>query len=212
MRFISRTGTVIDRNINLAASQSMIINDVLVNLFNVAGDDAGYIIFTPSSGSFALTSRTYTTVSGQVATFGTGVPTLSLASGIRLGESRRFGGINDASLATIQARQPGTFRTNAGLVETAGQPVTVRATLRFTSGAQNSAAQGIASSTFELGPRQFLQINGISQAILGAGTRGTLGDLFNMQLDFEVIAGQGAVVAYTSTLDNGTGDSILRTD
>ena len=212
MRFVSRTGAVIDRNINLAASQSMVINDVLVNLFNVTTDDAGYITFTPTSGAFAITSRTYTTVSGQVATFGTGVPTLSLASGIRLGETRRFGGINDAALATIQARQPGTFRTNAGLVETTGQPVTVRATLRFTSGAQNAAAQGIASANFDLGPGQFLQINGVSQAIIGASTRNTLGDLFNMQLDFEVISGQGAVVVYTSTLDNGTGDSILRTD
>ena len=90
--------------------------------------------------------------------------------------------------------------------------MTVRATLRFTSGAQNAAAQGIASANFDLGPGQFLQINGVSQAIIGASTRNTLGDLFNMQLDFEVISGQGAVVVYTSTLDNGTGDSILRTD
>lgn len=212
MRFVSRTGTTIDRNISLPAAQSMVINDIVTNLFNVTTDDAGYIIFTPTSGSFALTSRTYTTVLGDVATFGTGVPTLALDSGIRLGETRRFGGINDAALATVQAGLPATFRTNVGLVETAGQPVTVRATIRFTSGAQNSAAQAIASANFPLAPRQFLLVNNIANSILGAATRATLGDLSNMQLDFEVIAGSGAVIVFTSTLDNGTGDSILRVD
>ncbi|HUF16412.1 MAG TPA: hypothetical protein VMS12_00045, partial [Thermoanaerobaculia bacterium] len=180
--------------------------------FNVTSDDAGYIIFTPAAGAFALTSRTYTTVVGDVATFGTGVPTLALNSGIRLGETRRFGGINDAALATVQGGIPSTFRTNVGLVETDGQPVTVRATLRFTSGNQSVASQAIASANFELAPRQFLQANNIANTILGPGLRSTLGDLSNMQLDFEVIAGTGAVVIFTSTLDNGTGDSILRVD
>ncbi len=212
MRFVSRTGATIDRNISLAAGQSLIINDIVTNLFNVTSDDVGYIVFTPAAGSFALTSRTYTTVVGDVATFGTGVPTLALDSGIQLGESVRFGGINDAAISTVMAELPSTFRTNVGLVETAGQPVTVRATLRFTSGNQSTASQAIASRNFPLNPREFLLVNNIANSILGAATRNTLGDLSNMQLDFEVIAGTGAVVIFTSTLDNGTGDSILRVD
>ncbi len=212
MRFHSRTGSVIERTIELQASQSRIINDVLVNLFGISGDDAGYITFTPASGTFVLTSRTYTTVAGEPATFGSGVPTLALDSGIRLGgETKRMGGINDAAASTVSARRPNTFRTNLILVETAGEPVTVRATLRFISGNQKIVGQAIRSASFSLGARQYLQINQISHAILG-DLRKSLGDLSNMQLELEVVEGNGAVVVLTSTLDNGTGDSILRVD
>ncbi len=212
MRFHSRTGSVSEQNIELQTSQSRIINDVLVSIFGISGDDAGYITFTPTSGNFAITSRTYTTVAGEPATFGSGVPTLALDSGIRLGgETRRMGGINDAAAATVSARRPNTFRTNLILVETAGEAVTVRATLRYISGNQRIAAQAIRSASFPLGARQFLQINQISYAILG-DLRSPLGDLSNMQLEFEVVGGNGAAVVLTSTLDNGTGDSILRVD
>jgi hypothetical protein len=211
MRFYSRTGSFVDRNVALPALQSQVINDIVSSLFGITSTDVGYIVFTPTSGRFALTSRTYTTVQGQAATFGSGVPTLAQSAGKRAGETIRFGGIEDSALATVQAARGGTFRTNIGLVETTGEAVVVRATLRFSSGGQRTATQGIATKEYNLAGRQYLQINGISADIIGPA-RQTLGDLTNLQLDLEVISGNGAIVAFASSVDNGTGDSLLRVD
>jgi hypothetical protein len=211
LRFYSRTGEVVDQPITLGAQQSRAVNDVLVNLFARTGDQVGYLEYTPSTGSVAITSRTYTTVQGQAATFGTGVPTLPESLAISRGELRRFGGIEDSSLDSINRQRPGTFRTNIGLIETSGQAATVRLTLRFSAGTQASAVQAVASRTFDLTPRQFLQVNGISRALLG-DRDAKYGDLRNMQLDVEVVSGGGSVMVYTSSTDNGTGDSILRTE
>ncbi len=211
LRYYSRTGEVVDRTLNLAAGESRIISDVLVTLFNVTGDAVGYLEYTPSSGSAVMTSRTYTTVSGAAATFGAAVPTLPMSAALGMGGLRRFGGIDDASLATTQAGRPATFRTNLGLVEVSGQPATVRVTLYF-SPSPRSAVRGVVTGTFNLAANRFMQINGVTRALLGAGRDTNYGDLRNMQLDVEVVGGAGRVMTFTSTIDNGTGDSILRVD
>ncbi|MEO8215612.1 MAG: hypothetical protein ABI718_00870 [Acidobacteriota bacterium] len=211
LRYYSRTGEIIDRNVSLAAGESRILSDVLISLFNASGDAVGYLEFTPSSGSIIMTSRTYTTAANSAATFGAAVPTLPLRSSLRSGQIRKFGGIDDAALATIQAGRPATFRTNVGLVEVSGQPATVRVTLRFMP-SPRSAAQALVSQTFNLSAHQFLQINGITRALLGSSRDTDYGDLRNMQLEVEVTGGTGQVVPYTSSVDNGTGDSILRVD
>lgn len=211
LRYYSRTGQVIDRTLSLNAGESRVISDVLVSLFNVSGDAVGYLEFTPSSGSVIMTSRTYTTVSTAAATFGAAVPTLPMSSGLRMGEFRRFGGIDDAALATTQAGRPATFRTNLGLVEISGQPASVRVTLHF-SPSPRSASQAVISGTFNLAANQFRLINRITRELLGTSRDTNFGDLRNMQLDVEVIGGSGQVVPFTSSIDNGTGDSILRVD
>ena len=60
----------------------------------------------PSGGTFAVTSRTYTTVINDVAPFGSGVPTRSLSASLRPGDVRRIGGIEDAALASIAEGRP----------------------------------------------------------------------------------------------------------
>jgi hypothetical protein len=211
LRFYSRTGQTVDRALALAAFQSSVVTDVLTTMFNLTGDQVGYLLYIPTSGTVTITSRTYTTVSGQVATFGTGVPTIPADAGLRAGQRRRFGGIEDSSLAAINSARGGTFRTNVGIVEIAGQPVTVRVTLRFTAGTQASAAQAVVTKDYALAARQFFQINGITRDMV-PNRDANYGDLRNMQLDVQVLSGAGAVVVYTSSVDNGTGDSILRVD
>jgi hypothetical protein len=98
-----------------------------------------------------------------------------------------------------------------GLVEITGQPVTVRVTLRFTAGTQASAAQGVVTRDYAVAARQFLQINGIARDLI-PNRDANYGDLRNMQIDVQVLSGSGALVVYTSSVDNGTGDSILRVD
>jgi hypothetical protein len=212
LRFVSRTGETRTRPISLGAMQSQVVTDVLVNLFGLSEGQVGYLVFQPVVGNVRITSRTYTTVQGQAATFGSGVPTVPANFGVTQGQLRRYGGIEDSSLASLVAQRAGTFRTNVGLVETSGQSATVRLTLRFSTGTQPSAVQAVVARVIDLAPGQFLQLNRISVEVLGPERDARYGDLRNMQLDIEVIAGAGSVVSYTSSVDNGTGDSILRID
>ena len=170
---------------------------------------------TPASGNFAASSRTYTTVQGQAATFGTGVPTLALNASLVAGDTRRIGGIEDAAFSTIAAGRPGTFRTNFGLVETAGKGATVRVTLRYTyaaSGTTVVSSTATATKDYQLAPYQFLLLTNIAKELIGPDRDTRFGDLRNMQADFAVTSGAGSVAVFTSSTDNGTGDTILRVD
>ena len=97
-------------------------------------------------------------------------------------------------------------------METSGNSVTVRVTLRFNYPAGTKVqAIGAASKDYNLGPNQFMQLNRIATEILGA-SRDTLGDLRGLEADFQVVGGNGAIAIYTSSIDNGTNDQILRTE
>jgi len=194
LRYVSRTGDDVSRQIALGARQSDVIHDVIGTLFGSTADSVGYLLFTPITGTFAITSRTYTTVGGGAATFGTGVPTLAASGALKAGAMQSIGSLEDSA----------TFRTNFGLMEVSGSSVRVRVTLRV-------PAIGSASKDYTLNPNQFLLLNGIASEILGAA-RDTLGDLRGLQADFQVLDGNGAVVLFTASVDNGTGDLILRTE
>jgi hypothetical protein len=212
LQFFPRSGSPSTRQITLGARQSTTLNDVIGTFFGAASGSVGYLLFTPSAGTFAITNRTYTTAVGQLATFGSAAPTLPASGSLKTGALRAIGSLDDASRATIVAARPATFRTNFGLVETSGNSVTVRVTLRFNYPAGGKLqAVGSAFKDYTLAPNQFLQLNGIATEILGA-TRDTLGDLHALEADFQVISGSGAVAVFTSSIDNGTGDSILRTE
>ncbi len=214
-RYYPRGGAVVERSITLGPNQSRVVSDVVANLFNVSGDSVGHVIVTPASGNFVVSSRTYTTVQGQAATFGTGVPTLALNASLVAGDTRRIGGIEDAAFSTIAAGRPGTFRTNFGLVETAGKGATVRVTLRYTyaaSGTTVVSSTATATKDYQLAPYQFLLLTNIAKELIGPDRDTRFGDLRNMQADFAVTSGAGSVAVFTSSTDNGTGDTILRVD
>lgn len=212
LRYISRDGVVVDRGVSLGARQTNVVSDVIGSTFNITTDTVGYLIFTPTTGSFVVTSRTYTTVAGQPATFGTGVPTIAASGAMRAGALRPIGNLDDAARSTIIAARPATFRTNFALMETAGGTVNVRVTLKFSYPAGSKVqAVGSAFKDYTLSPNQFLLINGIATEILGA-SRDSIGDLRGLEAHFQVLSGNGALAVFTSSIDNGTGDSILRTE
>jgi len=213
LKFYSRNGETFEQTITLGGLQTRIINDVTTTLFGAPDGSVGYLVFTPGSGSFTVTSRTYATVSGKSGTFGTGVPTVPANSGIRRdGNIQRMGGLEDAALSSITAATPGTFRTNLGLIETSGQTATVRATMRYSISRGTVTAKAIGTKEWVLQPRQFLLLQNIGSEILGPSRNTNFGDLHNVQVDFEVVDGDGSVVVFTSSTDNGTNDTLLRTE
>ena len=212
LEYFGRTGDRFTRGVTLGPRQAMIIEDIVGSFFGGANGSVGYIAFTPVNGEFAVTSRTYTTVAGAAATFGTGVPTLASSSALTRGAVRSIASLDDTAVATVIAGRPATFRTNFGILETAGASAKVRVTLKYTFPAgPKVSGVGTASKDYDLAPNQFILVNGIAADIIGA-TRNSLGDLRNIEADFQVIDGDGAVMVFTSSVDNGTADTILRTD
>ena len=212
LQYFPRGAASSSRQITLGARQSQTLSDVIGTFFGGASGSVGYLLFTPSAGAFAITNRTYTTVAGQAGTFGSAAPTLPASGSLTAGSLRAIGSLQDATRTTILAATPATFRTNFGIVENSGNSVTVRVTLRFTFPAGAKAeASGSAFKDYTLAPNQFMQLNGIATEILGA-SRDSLGDLRGLEADFQVIGGSGAIAVFTSSIDNGTGDSILRTE
>jgi hypothetical protein len=212
LRYISRTGSKTDRVITLSGRQTTVMSDVIGSTFNVSGDTTGYLTFIPSSGAVAITSRTFTTGGSSTATFGTGVPVMAASSALRAGGVRPIAGLSDSSRQTVIAARPATFRTNFALMETSGQRTTVRVTFRFTFPA-GEKAQGVGSAyrDYTLNGNQFVLLNSIASEVLGPA-RLQFGDLSNVEADFQVIDGIGSVMTFTSSVDNSSGDSILRTE
>ncbi|MBI2214767.1 MAG: hypothetical protein HYU52_14065 [Acidobacteria bacterium] len=213
LRYVSREGQVFDKPASILPRNTLVLNDVTGSYFGVTGDTVGYILWIPSAGEVVMTSRNYTTKAGESATFGSAVPALAISQSLRIGDLRRMAGIEDAALDTIQKARPASFRTNFGLVETTGNAATVRVTLRYDFAASLLAqGRGSAFAEYALNPNQFLQVNNLARAILGASREDELGDLRNVEVDVEVVGGSGAVMVFVSSIDNGTGDSLLRTD
>lgn len=214
LSYYGRAGERVERSVTLASKETREIGDVVGTLLGITGDSVGAIVVRPGAGAnIAVTSRTYTTAAGQPGTYGTGVPTLGLSASLRPGEVRRIGGLEDATFTTISARRGASFRTNFGLVETAGGSAVIRATLRYTaaSGSVSAASvQGQASKEYALAPNQLVLLNNIAKEILGESREANFGDLRSLQVEFQVLEGRAHV--FVSSTDNGTGDSILRTE
>ena len=209
----STTGApiVADRSVQLAAGETRRFEDATRSLFEIDANTIGYFVVTTGSSGVRASSRTYNFVPDTSATFGTSVPAIPLSAAIRAGDLRRIGGIDESSLETLLEARPATFRSNLGLVETSGLPARVRVTMRYRVPSALVTQVGSASKEYELQPNQFLLVGRIANDILG-DFRSALGDLRNLQLDIEVVDGDGAVIPFLTTVDNGTGDSILRTE
>jgi hypothetical protein len=133
------------------------------------------------------------------------VPTLPLSASLRAGQSRIVHGLPDSTEATLSQGAPATFRSNLGMVETAGKSATVQLTLITADG------HTLGSKEITLAAHQYSSLNRISQAVLGEA-RLLYGDLSDLSLKVEVAGGDGAVAFYVSSVDNGTGDSITRSE
>ncbi len=193
----------------LGAGETRVLEDVVGTLFPTLPDSVGYLIITPSSGGLSVTSRTYATQDGVPGTYGTAVPTLPVSRTIRLGQNKIIAGLDVASTKTISARTPGTFRTNLFLVEASGAPAKVRINVVYADRSQPAFGSRLVTKTIDLLPNQIYQTN-VTQLL--AETNPNVDDLRNVQLEFRVLDGNGAVFAFTSSIDNGSADQILRVE
>lgn len=191
-----------EKRVTLGAHESSVLK-------SVGGDALGYGVFIPDANSaVAISARNYNvTAAGN---FSSTVPVVGVSSfAIRTGQSKRIGAIEDATPSIVGKATPATFRTNVGLVESSGQPVTVRISLLFDEVLTTATARRYGSQTVMLAPNQAILLRGVANMIIGRD-RAAFGELRNMQVQVEVLSGSGSVVMFTSTVDNGTGDATIR--
>jgi hypothetical protein len=207
LRYRASDGQTLETQIELGLLASVTLADVVRTTFGVTSNSEGYLEFVPENGIFAVTSRTFTRGS---ATFAAGVPAVGRSLALRPGQSRRLGGLSDSTSATIEDAIPGTTRTAFGLIEVSGQPASVDVSVFINDPRALVAGSAIGKKRYELAPGEAVRAESMVEAIIGDRRNTEYGDLRNVQVRFDVVGTTGAVLVYTMSVDNGTGDAILR--
>ncbi len=208
LTFFDRGGPTRQRELALTGSQSLVLGDIVGTSFPDLNEPLGYLEFEPhEGGTFSLTSRTFATQPGIQGTFGTGVPVLPRSAALRLGQSKIITGLDVASPQTTNAGKPGTFRTNIGIIEISGKPATVEVTVVYADIRQLISGIRLTTLRYEVGPHGSVNKSLAEEIRIG---NPNVSDLRSVQLKFRVVSGEGAVIAYTSSVDNGTQDQVLR--
>ncbi|MEO6259756.1 MAG: hypothetical protein ABIP63_05370, partial [Thermoanaerobaculia bacterium] len=204
-------GTVQSKRVALSGRQTAVLQDVTAGFPVTTDRTLGYLTFTPESGTnVAISARTYT-ANANGGSYSSGVPVVSLASALRSGQSKRLGALDDASPSNVAKGAPATSRTNLGIIETSGNAAMVKVSLSYDEIQSTFSVRKVGEQTFTLAPNESIFFRGVSTQLIGT-TRATFGDLRNLQLRVEVLSGPGSVIAFTSSIDNGTGDANVRVE
>ena len=173
------------KSLTIPRGQIAVLDNILPAFFNVSATGGSVLITTPSPSSLVATARTFTTV--EKGTYGQFIPGVTPPEGVALG---------DRSLQILQLEHSDRFRSNLGLVELTGNPVTVQISLYMPD------SKTTASYPVSLGANEFKQINGVIATFFGQVTPQT----YNARIAVQVIDGTGRVSAYGSVIDNQSHD------
>lgn len=138
------------------------------------------------------------------------IPVVPDSSGMRLGQSRLFTDLEHLAPETIGEASPTGFRTGFGIGETTGQSIVVRVTLHLRISGTLAAASTEASRDLEVPPHGMLRFDDVVRAILGDGVADSIGDLRNLEMEFQVIDGEGAATPFVRIVEVGSGDVAYR--
>lgn len=168
---------------NVNAGEMLVFDQALQSLFGLDNSAGGAIVVTtPGNSKLVASARTYNLTSA--GTYGQFVPGITAGEGV---------GVRDRALQVLQAESSDRFRTNLGIVEMTGQPVTVQISA-YTPDSKISV-----NAEWNLGPNEFIQINNV----LG---RLNISRAYNARISMKVIAGDGKISGYASLIDNRTQD------
>jgi hypothetical protein len=171
------------RDVTLDAGEIEVLNNVLVNTFGVTSTAVGgsIVITTPAETSLTATARTYNQTSN--GTYGQYIPGVTVAESV---------GVNDRALQILQVEQSTRIRTNIGLNETTGKPVTVEVSL--------ITPDSLTTPVVTIG----LQANEFRQ--IGLLDFGLPDAVYNGRVTIKVISGEGRITGYGSAIDQITQD------
>jgi hypothetical protein len=167
----------------IGAGETLAIDNVLPTLWNITG--GGSVVATTANESqLVVTARTFSRDKSNGGTFGQFIPGVTAADAV---------GNGDRALQIVQLEESPAFRTNLGLVEVTGSPITVEL-LAYTPDSKVAAR-----TVVPLGAGEYLQKGGIFKSL-------GFNNVYNGRITARVISGTGRVAAYGSVIDNRTAD------
>ena len=173
-----------------------------------ATSSGAYARLTSTGGALVVSGRALSTSSAGA--YGSALPVVAEPAVLRAGASRSFAGIEDAARTTVASRVPLTFRSELLLIETSrSAPATVRLTLRYTASTGLAFARLVNRRDIQVSAGAFMFLRPLASEIIG-NTRDEYGDLRNMVLTVEVVAGAGHVIPIVRTIENHSGDITMR--
>jgi hypothetical protein len=186
----------------LPAAQTATLAAGETRKFPITSAQLGYVRINAPAGTISAAGRLTSTVPGRSGAFGTGVPALPSITGAGSGTVKRF-----SRAADVPNASPPTLL----LIESSGKAATARVSIHFTFPAGSTVAgQVSASKDYPLAPGQLVTVADVTRAILGP-SRDTLGTVYNLVVDVEVVAGEGKVLSFMQSID-GSGDLTFSTD
>jgi len=201
-------GTDAVEAIVLQPGETRVVHDILVS--RVPTEGSGLLRISSPAEVTITATLAQEPATGAVSS-ATALPVLPQSAGMRQGDSRHFIDLEDAAAAAASERRPGTFRTAFGVAEVAGQSVTVRATMQYayTTPGSKVTLRASAVREYTVAPNQPLLVTEMARALIGPD-RDDMADLHDVQLDLEVVGGDGAAIPFVISTDNGTGDSLIK--
>ncbi|HEY2323290.1 MAG TPA: hypothetical protein VGJ82_10565, partial [Thermoanaerobaculia bacterium] len=158
------------------------LDDVVHAIFGASNTGGALHVTTATNVPLIVTARTYDQTSH--GTLGQFVPAVTLADSV---------GNGDRPLQILQTEDSVRYRTNVGIAEVSGNPVTVEISVNLPDSRITPRVQ------IPLGAYQSAQLPILSSLGLGA--------TYNARISVRVIDGPGKVAAYGSVVDQTTQDA-----
>ena len=172
---------------SIGAGQVKAYDDVIASLFSLTSGGGSIVFTTSAASSLVATGRTYTIDSTKNnGTFGQFIPGVTPTEGI---------GAGDRPLQILQLEESTNFRSNLGLAELSGNPVTVHVT-GYLPDSKFTAATDVT-----LGANQFTQLGHVFVGLFPGQ------NVYNGRISIAVTGGTGRVAAYGSVIDNLSTDA-----
>jgi hypothetical protein len=170
-------------SMHLNAGEVKSLDNILQSVWNISGSGGAVVVTTADTSSLVVTARTFSR-RDDGGTLGQFIPGVTATEAV---------GEGDRALQVIELEQSPSFRSNLGLVEVTGQPVTIEV-LGYIPESKVAARTVVG-----LAAGQFLQLGSIF-AQMG------FGNVYNGRVAVNVVGGSGRVAAYGSVIDNRTQD------
>ena len=177
---IQNSGPAIARQVTIAPGEVHGLDNVLQTLFGTTNSGGSMVVTTPNPSHLVTTARTYNQTGN--GTYGQFIPGVTPEESV---------GANERSLQILQLEQSNRFRTNIGVAETSGQPVSLELTV------DQPDTRVSPRITLDLTPNEYRQFS---------LTEFGLTNVYNGRVSVRVISGEGRVTAYGSVIDEQTQD------
>jgi Bacterial Ig domain/Right handed beta helix region len=174
-------GAPLNASLTLQPGEVRTLDDVVKTVFGASNIGGAVHVQTATNTNLVVTGRTYNQTSE--GTFGQFIEAVTPDKAV---------GANGRSLHVLQVEDSTRYRTNLGIAEVTGQPVTVEVQIFLPD------SKVTPTITFPMAANEFRQLSVIRDQ--------NLGNVYNARLAVRVVSGTGRVTAYGSVIDMTTQD------